>query len=604
MVTYLGSVGAWFTKGEEIARNYNEIAKSIGLSKRQTLGLSQEFRGATALVMRMGGELGDITDMGQEFAEATGRQRLISADDVIRIEKISKGANLYASEAAKLYEAFDFMGISGEKTYKYIEDTFEISAKLGLNAQKVIKTLESNMKTMQGFSFREGVKGMMEMSKLAVKMRVDVGGMLQMADKFYEPDAAIEAAAQLQLMGGDIAAAFGDPFTIMYEARNKPEELAKRVAKMTENMVLFNEKSQEYEVLPEARQQLKFVGEQLGFSIDQMTEMARQSSKIKDIKMDVSGDIADEDTREALAGMAKIKGGVWTVDVLDSKTNKRMAVSIADLTKQQARDALDRNKDRAETTEKDLLYEIALHTQTFTETMDSIKNEMQYGIAADTDVYGVAMRGFLEDAVRSYETTTLELVQTVMDATDISSVLEDAFQVSGGHNVITDMIDNYLGSMDLAIRDAIDASTSTGKPIQAESILLDAKNLVLDALGVNDMVMGPGTGKALLYEKGAIGIGALKFNDADTLIAGTDLFAGVNPALTNISANANAGTKTQHNVNLTLNGDLTMNGAELLTPQQKEALGKIVAAKIVEQATDQTAYNGLKPSGGFVGQTS
>ena len=150
-------------------------------------------------------------------------------------------------------------------------------------------------------------------------MRLDVGSMLQMADKFYEPDAAIEAAAQLQLMGGDIAAAFGDPFTIMYEARNKPEELAKRVAKMTENMVMFNEKSQEYEILPEARQQLKFVGEQLGFSVDQMTEMARQSSKIKDIKMDVSGDIADEDTREALAGMARIKGGVWKVGVLDSK---------------------------------------------------------------------------------------------------------------------------------------------------------------------------------------------------------------------------------------------------------------------------------------------
>jgi hypothetical protein len=45
---------------------------------------------------------------------------------------------------------------------------------------------------------------------------------------------------------------------------------------------------------------------------------------------------------------------------------------------------------------------------------------------------------------------------------------------------------------------------------------------------------------------------------------------------------------------MTLNGDLTMNGAELLTAEQKEAVGKIVATKIVEQATEQTAYNGLK----------
>jgi hypothetical protein len=90
---------------------------------------------------------------------------------------------------------------------------------------------------MSSYSFKGGVKGMMEMSKLAVKMRMEVGDMLQMADKFYNPEGAIEAAAELQLLGGDIAEAFGDPFTLMYEARNKPEELAKRVAKMTENVL-------------------------------------------------------------------------------------------------------------------------------------------------------------------------------------------------------------------------------------------------------------------------------------------------------------------------------------------------------------------------------
>lgn len=40
------------------------------------------------------------------------------------------------------------------------------------------------------------------MAKLAVKMRMDVGEMLGMAGKFYEPEAAIEAAANLQMLGG------------------------------------------------------------------------------------------------------------------------------------------------------------------------------------------------------------------------------------------------------------------------------------------------------------------------------------------------------------------------------------------------------------------
>ena len=67
---------------------------------------------------------------------------------------------------------------------------------MGLNANKVIKVLQSNMKSMQSYSFASGVKGMTEMAKQAVKMRLDVSDVLQMSDKFYQPEAAIEAVQQ------------------------------------------------------------------------------------------------------------------------------------------------------------------------------------------------------------------------------------------------------------------------------------------------------------------------------------------------------------------------------------------------------------------------
>jgi hypothetical protein len=55
--------------------------------------------------------------------------------------------------------------------------------------------------------------------------------------------------------------------------------------------------------------QLKAAGDQLGINVDNMIDIARQSSKIKDIKMNVSGNIQDEDMREGLASMAKMKDG-------------------------------------------------------------------------------------------------------------------------------------------------------------------------------------------------------------------------------------------------------------------------------------------------------
>ena len=98
-------------------------------------------------------------------------------------------------------EQFDLMGLSSEKVFGpsgYINQGIGQSRAMGLNANKVIKVLSTNMKSMQQYSFKNGVKGMIEMSKQAVKMRVDVSDILQMADKFYHPEAAIEAAANLQ----------------------------------------------------------------------------------------------------------------------------------------------------------------------------------------------------------------------------------------------------------------------------------------------------------------------------------------------------------------------------------------------------------------------
>ena len=182
------------------------------------------------------------------------------------------------------------MGVSVDRMYETISETYGDSQKLGLNAKKVTDVLQQNFKSMQRMSFRSGVKGMTEMAKLAVNMRMDVSDMLGMAKKFYNPEQAIEAAAELQLMGGDIAEAFGDPFEVMYLARNKPEELAKKVGEMTSNMAIFNEETGQYELPAEARmQQLDFMADKLSLSKDKVIDMAYQTSKLKDIKSTFDG---------------------------------------------------------------------------------------------------------------------------------------------------------------------------------------------------------------------------------------------------------------------------------------------------------------------------
>ena len=252
-------------------------------------------------------------------------------------------------------------------------------------------------------SFKGGVKGMTEMAKLAVQMRMEVGDMLGMAEKFYAPEQAIEAVANLQMLGGDIAEAFGDPFETMYLARNKPEELAKKVQTMTENMIQFNEETGEYEFPAEARMQLKAAGEQLGINVDSMIDIARQSSKIKDIKMNVSGNIQDEKMREGLASMAKMKDGKWVVD-FDGKE-----VGIGDIGVDLAEKML-----AAPKKEEDAIMDIAYNSMTTNDILKNILEAMKTGYVAESNVYEITediMRPSMESLFKGVESQVTNMVE-------------------------------------------------------------------------------------------------------------------------------------------------------------------------------------------------
>ena len=277
-------------------------------------------------------------------------------------------------------------------------------------------------------SFKGGVKGMTKMAQLAVKMRMDVSDMLGMAEKFYEPEAAIEAAANLQMLGGDIAQAFGDPFETMYLARNKPEELAERVGDMVENMMQFNEETGEYEFPAEVRMQLKAAGEQLGINTDSMIDMARNAAKIKDIKMNVSGNIQDEDMREGLASMARMKDGKFVVDF------KGEELDIGDIGMDKAAEILASPKDA-----DDAIMDMAYNSMTTNEILKNILESLKTGFVAEVnryeiteDVLAPSMKGFfggvekqLENALKIFRESPLgdvvELTRKQAEAMGIAS---------------------------------------------------------------------------------------------------------------------------------------------------------------------------------------
>ena len=394
---------AQYEYAEKLAEKSKETAVNIGISVGRSQEFTKSFNRATAELSKFGGDASDVQVIMKQFADDSGRARIISPEEVSNIFLLEKGLGLGKESAATLLERMDLMGVSVDNSNKMLNSLTTESQKLGLNAKKVTEKLANNFDKMSNMSFKGGVKGMTEMAKLAVQMRMEVSDMLGMAEKFYEPEQAIEAVANLQMLGGDIAEAFGDPFETMYLARNKPEELAIKVQTMTENMIQFNEETGEYEFPAEARMQLKAAGEQLGINVDSMIDIARQSSKIKDIKMNVSGNIQDEDMREGLASMAKMKDGKWVVD-FDGKE-----VGIGDIGVDLAEKMLAAPKN-----EEEAIMEMAYNSMTTNEILENILEAMKAGYVAETNTYEITediMRPSMESLFKGVESQVTTMIE-------------------------------------------------------------------------------------------------------------------------------------------------------------------------------------------------
>lgn len=400
MAKFTTSTSQQYQLAEKIAQSYKEAGLSIGLAVNRAGGFNQAFKGSVAEVARFGGEISDVQRIYENFADKSGRVRILGKDEVKNIFQLGKAANLVGSEATNLYETLELMGVSNVEATERLQQVIIDSQNIGLNSSKVMKVLSSNMDKMSTYSFSNGVKGMTEMAKLAVKMRMDVGEMLGMAGKFYEPEAAIEAAANLQMLGGDIAEAFGDPFETMYLARNKPEELAAKVGTMVENMMTFNEETGQYEFPAEARMQLQAAGEQLGINVDSMIEMTRQSAKMKDVKdkLSMKGMFSEEEM-DGIASIARMEGGEFKVDVYN-EDNEKITKSIDELTSSDMKMLMIPPKD-----EEDYMTKMIDNSMTTNELLESIEDTFQKTFVEGLDVYEI------------YEQSSKETVKATRDLT-------------------------------------------------------------------------------------------------------------------------------------------------------------------------------------------
>jgi hypothetical protein len=222
-------------------------------------------------------------------------------------------------------EAF---GMGALQSAEVISGIQAMSEQMGANSGKVIKKFQANLGMLNKMNFRGGMQSLAKMAAHSEKFKLSMESVASVSDKVFRPEGAIEAAAQLQMMGGSLAQ-LGDPFQLMYQARNAPEELAKSITKAARESATFNKETGEFEMSAHELDRMREAAKALGMDYTELVKTAKQASKMEYMEKFLPSGMDSKD-KDLILGMSEMtKNGA---EITFSKDGKIVTQKLEDLT--------------------------------------------------------------------------------------------------------------------------------------------------------------------------------------------------------------------------------------------------------------------------------
>ena len=335
-------VGKVLSKAKELGKEFSEMddsmrrtAVNIGMVGKQFNQLRKTAYKAALVTDRIGVGAKELVETYGSYVDEVGRLIPLTNNAAKSLAFMAKGTALGAQGAAQMAASMEVFGMSIESTAAYVEDVSNMSEKMGVNSGKTLKLLSQNLKKAQTVRFKGGVDGMAKMAAKAIAIRADMAGTLSLAQDLWNPEKAIDTAAQLQMMGGAFAR-MADPIKLMFDARNNPGKIMEDLASAA-GSVVRRSKEGIYEIPTMELQRLQQVAQATGLDFEQIVESAKTMAKRNDIGKALDPRIKG-DAREYIKGIAEMKDGKLQVTV-DGK-----AVKVSQLTQKQVESMMSQDK--------------------------------------------------------------------------------------------------------------------------------------------------------------------------------------------------------------------------------------------------------------------
>jgi len=447
--------------------------------------------------------------------ETVGRQLSIPPEVLSDLTKIDK---LFGDVTEDFVSGFDKIGGSSKSAVEAIENAILTSQNMGLVTSKLLPAVSKEISKINTYGFQSGVVGLTKMVAEAQRLGFNFQNALAAADKVFSPEGAIEAAAQLQMIGG-AASELLDPFQLMYMAQNDVESLQEAIIDTAKSAVQFNEQTGEFGISPSERMRLKATAEALGQDYENLAETAIKSAREAQAKAQFTvGGIIDDETATLIASMAQIgPGGKFTLSLPEGQF---------DLTE----------------------LESALQTQP--DLLDSIREQAQKDSLSLEDINRQQLTQ--SEAIQSNTKETVNLLANLVAMGGMGTTAEEMANLM---STITTGADEFVDVINTVVDDNKLVDKFKEEIQKLTNVLEDREVIGIPqtpqgTTNAQDFIIEP-SGDLETFSRGQL---RLSPDPMDTIIGGTNLFD-----TTTIENNTNnTTTNNQGTPNININGTLTL----------------------------------------------
>jgi hypothetical protein len=317
------------------------INKEAGLTGEFAEDVRKELTAAGPELLRFGVSFSDLANSSKALVDNSGRFLALNR---ITWKETATAAVAYVGTLENLvamFPEFEKVGIGAGDVAKQIDVIGARSVGLGLQSKKTIAELNTNLNRLNEYGFKNGVQGLAEMSRRSAELRMNMSTIFTIAEKVFQPEGAIELAANLQAIGGAIGD-FNDPLKLMYMATNNVEGLGEALEGVAGSLATYNQEQNRFEITGVNLRRARALATELGISYTELANTAIASAERSSAAADLMsrGLDLDEDQKRFITNIATMKDGKMQIELQSDKLKSALAegresIALEELTQTQ-----------------------------------------------------------------------------------------------------------------------------------------------------------------------------------------------------------------------------------------------------------------------------